>query len=117
MTKTYLVLPARNVQDTLELSVLSGYISIRDFDPEIIVVENGSDDNTFQVATDLKSKYSHISLHVLRSNPGKIKQYGHALGGRVTMEHFLSDCYNLLAQGGKTKVLQTDFERYFITTK
>lgn len=67
MTSISVVIPAHNAAETIRASVES---LIRQTRPvqEIIIVENGSTDDTAQVASDLAKKYSSVKL--IHSEPG-----------------------------------------------
>lgn len=71
---TLVLIPAKNVEKTLEKAILSAYESLNGIDGRIIVIENGSSDNTPQVAEKL-TKTPRIPLTVITSKPGKITAF------------------------------------------
>lgn len=57
------IIPAYNVEKTIENAVKSIVDSAMDGDVEIIIVENGSTDNTLEIAIKLKKTYKSIMVY------------------------------------------------------
>lgn len=73
------VLPAYNESDTLPNTVkdIYEYLSKRDEDFQIVVVENGSTDNTLEVAKKLSKKYKQVdTFHQDLANCGNAMRKG-----------------------------------------
>lgn len=68
----YLVIPARNVETTLERAIITAHNQLKK-DYQLLVVENGSNDGTYNLAKFLERTYDRIPLRVLTSSPGKIR--------------------------------------------
>lgn len=73
-----IVIPAHNEESRLppSLAQIDGFLQRQPYDAEVIVVENGSRDRTFQVARDCASECPY--LHVLQS-PGNLRGKGLAV--------------------------------------
>lgn len=70
-----IVVPAYNEEDNLEKNILSfyKYLDSQKFDSEIIIVNDGSSDQTKRVASELTKKHQSIHLLDLKHNQGKGK--------------------------------------------
>ncbi len=73
--KVSVILPSRNEEQLLKNAILDvfKYIKNKKYSFEILVVENGSDDNTEEIIRNLQKAHKEIKL--LKSKPG----YGYAL--------------------------------------
>lgn len=70
------VLPAYNESATLKKTVaeVHGYLNARDEEFQIVVVENGSTDETLDIAIGLAKKYKRVQTH-----SEQVADYGYAL--------------------------------------
>jgi dolichyl-phosphate beta-glucosyltransferase len=68
-----IIVPAYNEEKKIEstLKEISGYINKRAYNCEIIVVDDGSDDNTFERAKGLASLFNNFKILKNPSNMGK----------------------------------------------
>ena len=67
------IIPFFNEENTLEIAVTN--LVKEDFASEIILVNDGSNDKSYQIASNLQNKYQFIKLIESKENKGK----GHAL--------------------------------------
>lgn len=67
-----IIIPAHNEEERLppSLDLVAQFVSSRNEDIEVIVVENGSQDNTYKVATDFQAKMSYLRV-LQEKTPGK----------------------------------------------
>ena len=78
-------MPFFNEENTLEIAVTN--LVNEDFASEIILVNDGSNDNSYEIASSLQNKYEFIKLIESKENKGK----GHALklGINVASKKFI----------------------------
>lgn len=62
--KFSIIIPAHNSQDTIE-KCISSIVNQKDVDIQIILVENGSVDDTLNVCRSLQNKYNNVELYTL----------------------------------------------------
>ena len=67
------IMPFFNEENTLEIAVTN--LVNEDFASEIILVNDGSNDKSYEIATSLQNKHEFIKLIESKENKGK----GHAL--------------------------------------
>lgn len=79
------IMPFFNEENTLEMAVTN--LVNEDFASEIILVNDGSNDNSYEIASSLQNKYEFIKLIESKENKGK----GHALklGINVASKKFI----------------------------
>lgn len=79
------IMPFFNEENTLEIAVTN--LVNEDFASEIILVNDGSNDNSYEIASSLQNKYEFIKLIESKENKGK----GHALklGINVASKKFI----------------------------
>src|SRR3972149_3005921 len=82
------IIPAYNEGKRLlsTLSKICAYLSTKDFPYEIIVVDDGSTDNTLQMVKNFASSNRHIVILINEQNSGK--GYAKSLGMLPTGSHW-----------------------------
>ena len=66
---TAIIIPARNESENL-IQLVPKIVEVLEQNDQIIIIEGGSTDNTYDVATQLHSKYPQVSV-VKQSGTGK----------------------------------------------
>lgn len=92
------VLPAYNESDTLPQTVseIHEYLSSRDEDFQIVIVENGSTDDTLKVANSLSKKFSNVdTFHLDVANCGNAMRKGFQESKGDIVINFDVDFYDL----------------------
>ena len=92
------VLPAYNESDTLPVTVkdIHSFLISRDEDFQIVIVENGSTDNTTDVARKLSKKYSNVSyFHQPTADYGAALRRGFQESNGDVVVNFDVDFYDL----------------------
>jgi len=86
-----IIIPAHNEQNRLPgtLEKIFHFLEQQSFPSEVIVVENGSSDNTHRVAQEFAKK--HANLHVLQSEKGKGSAVQHGVLAAQGEYRFMCD--------------------------
>ena len=89
--KLGVIVPYRNRHEHLQIfkKVISNYLSFRDIDYEIIIVDNNSQDRSKKIISELVNKHKNIkSIFLKKSSIYKIK--------RSTLTDYKSECFSFL---------------------
>ncbi|MFQ5484901.1 MAG: dolichyl-phosphate beta-glucosyltransferase [Desulfobacterales bacterium] len=76
------IIPAYNEEDRIgqTLRHTFSYLSRQDYQSEVVVVSDGSDDNTADIARHLGYRRKHVSLKIYEYHPNRGKGYAVRLG-------------------------------------
>ncbi len=109
------VLPAYNESDTLDGTVgaVHEYLSTRKEDFQIVIVENGSTDNTTEVARKLTEKFKHVEYyHQPLADYGKALRRGFEESSGDVVVNFDVDFFDLdFLERAVTLIRQTHHNR------
>ncbi len=98
MLKLTIVIPNYNGGENLKRAIEScGTIQIPENDYEILIVDNKSTDNSIEIATEMKVKFTNIRIVQNEKNLGRIKNWNIGIeeaGGRYLIFLFSNDLIN-----------------------
>ena len=114
--KFSIIIPVHNSQDTIESCVESIVIQ-KEVDLQIIIVENGSTDNSLHICKDLQDKYKDVEVYVSDiPNVSMARNLGlqHATGDIITFcdtdDYLLTNSF-----GGVSKIFESGTARIVCT--